>query len=171
MLFKLKILSFLLFFTNSALYADSQFFKAAKNGNNTKIITLLSQGGNIDERDKLDWTPLFEAISWGKIETAKLLIKKQASINIVNSEGNTPLHLASFLGHTELVKLLVNSGADINAKNNDGQTPLHFSVIGKIEISEFLLKKGAKKLTDKYGNKPIDQALSEKTKNLLNNYK
>jgi len=80
------------------LYADSQMFKAAKSGNNTKIITLLSQGENIDERDKLGWTPLFEAISWGKIETAKLLIKNKASINIVNSEGNTPLHLASFLG-------------------------------------------------------------------------
>ena len=170
MLFKLKIFSFLLFFINSALYADSQMFKAAKSGNNTKIIILLSQGENIDERDKLGWTPLFEAISWGKIETAKLLIKNKASINIVNSEGNTPLHLASFLGHIELVKLLVNSGAEINAKNNDGQTPLHFAVIGKIEIAEFLLNEGAKKLADKYGNKPIDHTLSEEMKNLLGKY-
>ncbi len=165
----LRIFFILLLFLNQNLHADSELFKAAKNGNNAKIIQLLSEGANIDERDKHKWTPLFEAISWGKTETVKLLVSKNSTINISNDEGNTPLHMAAFLGHLDVVKLLLKNNSKIDAKNNDGQTALHLAASGKLTIVKYLLKNGAQQIKDKYGNTISDLAYSEKIKELLKN--
>jgi len=171
MTFKVKaVLIVLMTISSFFSSADSELFKAARSGNDSKILELLAQGSNIDERDKLEWTPLFEAISWGKIDTAKLLIENNSSINLVNNEGNTPLHMAAFLGHTELVRLLVEKGADIEAKNNNAQTALFYASAGKYEITEFLLKQGAKQTADKFGNTPIKHTTSDETKALLKSY-
>lgn len=163
----IKVLFILMLVFNNSLYADTEIFEATKNGNIVRINQLLSKGININERNDQQWTPLFEAISWGKIEAAKLLLLKNASVTIANNEGNSPLHMAASLGHLELVKLLLQKKAQIDKKNNDGQTALHLAASGKVEIVEFLLKKGAKQEKDKYGNSVLDLAGSKKIKDLL----
>jgi len=53
--------------------------------------------------DMYGGTPLHYAY---KEETAKLLLRKGANINLIDNEGKTPLHYAKFKGHFEIANLL-----------------------------------------------------------------
>jgi ankyrin repeat protein len=64
------------------------------------------------------------AITFGRLEVAKALIKGGAKLDLKNKDGNTALLSAAFLGQPEIVKALLEKGADVNAKNNDGSTAL-----------------------------------------------
>lgn len=66
---------------------------------------------------------LHEASHHGHIETAKLLVERDAGVSLADHLGRTPLHLASGAG-VEVIQLPVDHGADIMAVNNAGWTPL-----------------------------------------------
>jgi ankyrin repeat protein len=69
------------------------------------------------------WTPLIQAVDFGQIDAAKILLSRGASVSETNSEGSTPLHFAE---NAEVVKLLISAGADPNARTSpapEGETP------------------------------------------------
>jgi len=70
-------------------------------------------------------TPLIRACVLGDIESATLLIKTSANVNIqaIKSQDSA-LHKAVMLGKLELLQLLVQSGANVNAKNKNLAPPL-----------------------------------------------
>lgn len=48
---------------------------------------------------------------------------------------------------------------DPNLRDGDGATPLHFAASrGHVEVVRWLLRHGAKLVTDKYGKSPINDA-------------
>ena len=51
----------------------------------------------------------------GHVEIVKLLLDKEADVNVADKEEWTPLHVASENGHVEVVKLLLDKEADVNA--------------------------------------------------------
>jgi ankyrin repeat protein len=51
----------------------------------------------------------------GKVESARLLIRNRADVNVQDQDYLTPLQLAISSGSTEAVELLVQHGADANA--------------------------------------------------------
>ena len=88
---------------------------AAKAGNNQEILTLLSQGANVNGRAE-DKTPLATAINNGHIDTVKLLIEKGADINSNVRYGYswyTPVELAIVTDKYEIAKLLIRQGANL----------------------------------------------------------
>jgi len=60
-------------------------------------------------------TPLHTAAHEGHTEVVKLLLEKNADVNVgcAYDSGLTPLHLAAFNGYTEVVKLLLDNNADV----------------------------------------------------------
>lgn len=68
-------------------------------------------------------------------------------LTMPDSNGNHPLYWACAKGFLHMVEKLCDAGADVNGYQTDevvGLSPLHGAVFsGKIEIVEFLLKKGA----------------------------
>ena len=97
------------------------------------------------------WAPLHHAAMGGKIEAARMLIQKGASIEVLDkvmrlsflsppshSEhsatdccgfslfqfGHTPLMMAAHWGQYEMAELLINYGASRSLVNNDGIIPL-----------------------------------------------
>jgi uncharacterized protein len=90
---------------------------------------LLSNGVDINTRDKYGVTALHWAINTGKYPLAEFLIEKGADVNASiatkpGAEGATPLHFAAGHGQSPLVKLLLAKGANPTAKTKDGKTPL-----------------------------------------------
>ena len=81
---------------------------------------------NISEyRTKADeMTALMLAAIGGHTETAALLIKNHADVNVTDKDGNTALICAADRGHTEIVALLINNHADVNVTDNGGRTAL-----------------------------------------------
>lgn len=90
--------------------------------------------------------PLFMAITFKKIEIAKVLIlEKGANVNIETKGGQTPLILAASTSYNEMARLLIENGANVNfATRNDGGTPLIFaSLLGNTQLAKILIAKGA----------------------------
>lgn len=70
----------------------------------------------------------------GKVESARLLIRHEADVNVRDQDYLTPLQLAISSRSTEAVELLVQNGADANAL--DRMFESEEDSVGKGEIGE-----------------------------------
>jgi len=68
-------------------------------------------------------TALQDAIFYGYLGIAELLIVHGTDVNIKNIDGETALHLAAKRGYTNIIKLLMKAGASTNIQDEDGNTP------------------------------------------------
>jgi ankyrin repeat protein len=86
---------------------------------------LIDEGADVNQRSAYcNYTPLFLAAKFGKIEIAKLLLAEGAGINDVAGEWDqTPLHIAIEFSNIEMVKYLLENGADLNIGDKSGWTP------------------------------------------------
>ncbi|ALC38245.1 CG9121 [Drosophila busckii] len=105
-------------------------------------------------------TPLHYAAAWGHDKCVAILLKHQAPINVVNSEGYTPLHVGA--GFVEVTRLLIKHGALINAKTlSDGKTALHLAIENRAPDSAQLLLENNVNVndTDDEGGTPLMLAI------------
>ncbi len=99
---------------------------------------------DVNTRDPEGLTPLENAIVYGNVNEAELLISTGADINAKDLLDETPLHTAVHEGHKDIVGLLIAKGADVNANNDLCETPLHIAArTGNKDIAELLISKGA----------------------------
>lgn len=89
----------------------------------TDIIDYLSNKINPNQADIKGITPLHLAIACNNMDIIKLLINKNADINLPDKLGDTPLHKA--LNNIEIAKYLLDAGANPNVRNCFGIAPLH----------------------------------------------
>ena len=66
----------------------------------------------------------------GHKDIVKMLLDKQADVNIQNVKGFTPLYMACQEGHKDIVKMLLDKQADVDIQAVDGATPPHFCLSG-----------------------------------------
>ena len=79
------------------------------------------------------------------METAKLLIERDANPGLVSTNGSTALHFAAHRGNDQVAELLIHHAKiDVDAKDSSHMTPLHLACVsGNTAISRMLLDKGA----------------------------
>ncbi|KAH8409445.1 hypothetical protein KR222_005505 [Zaprionus bogoriensis] len=105
-------------------------------------------------------TPLHYAAAWGHAECVAVLLKHQAPINVVNSEGYAPLHVGA--GFVEVTRLLIQHGALVNSKTlSDGKTALHLAIENRSsEAAQLLLQTNVNiNETDDEGETPLMLAI------------
>lgn len=166
-----EIKSFILKEINQG-YGNRYLFDAVRNNDIEKVKFIIENNVNVNERNLLGKTPLYEAASIGYLELVKLLVEKGADVNAKSNSGKTPLHEAASNGKLEALKFLVEKNADVNAKTNDGITPLHEAATnGNIIAINILVKKGADVHTkNNRGLTPLEIAIRlrhEAAENLL----
>lgn len=86
---------------------------------------LLRSGANINEKDYIGRTPLFQSSMVGNIEMTEFLLREGANSNSVTSSGESSLHTAAAMGHSDIARLLIKYGAKVNQRNDAGITPLN----------------------------------------------
>lgn len=102
---------------------------AARRGNFKIVQLLLDHSGRPDVNDMgFGNNALMEAVIGGHKKIVRLLLDKDARINLANDLGWTPLMFAVEMGHSPLVRLLLSEGADINLMNDRGETALDIAV-------------------------------------------
>lgn len=97
----------------------------ASYNNNTKFVNLALLDKSflkiLDKQSKNGRTALhFNALSWGNLDVAKVLIAQHANLNIADINGQTPLHYALSSRKWDLAKLYIDSGADTTLKDKNG---------------------------------------------------
>lgn len=103
--------------------SDNPLLEAVENRNTDKIIELLLNGADVNQKDKTKWNSMIE---------------------------KTALILAAEKDFTEIIIILVENGADVRAKDNSGATALTAAVMNNhIASLNMLIKYGAQINTEK----------------------
>ena len=123
-----------------------------------RLLDLLGLGQDA-ESEKVERTPLFEAIHTQDFALARRIIKSGGDVNEVDPEGHTPLLIAVLTRQGNLVEDLLKLGADPNKARPDGKGPLFGAIrVGEEKIAQLLLKGGAEVdalLTMEHNGNPV----------------
>ncbi|MGD2095837.1 MAG: ankyrin repeat domain-containing protein [Phycisphaerales bacterium] len=139
--------------------ANESLRQAVVWGNADQVRSLLSDGADINARDRIGGTPLHAAVQNRHLELIELLIDEGADINAKNNTGQTPLHLAVDYSQQDIAELLIEKGADINITTNRRENALTMARRRRnSEMEQFLLQHGAEEpapvdMGDIYGSR------------------
>ncbi len=117
---------------------------AARDGDIDQVQLLLSKGANVNEKNRMGWTPLHTAIQNRRQALIEPLIAKGADINATNNRGQTPLMAAIYIGQKDAVELLIAKGADVNVMAGGDNALSLAKKRRNTEIVDLLVKHGAK---------------------------
>jgi ankyrin repeat protein len=133
------------------VYGRSALSWAAGSGHTTVVELLTKRSWKkflrkrtfVDSADKHNRTPLSWAILSGYEETARVLLRAGADINLADDIGGTPLSYAILGDHHGLLKLLMKRGAQMQSKD-DIQKKLLLSAVkeGHELVVRMLLEQG-----------------------------
>jgi len=77
---------------------------------------LIDKGVEINSKDNMGRTPIYEAIR-GSTKSINLLYKAKAKLDIVDNDGYTPLGFACLIGKVEAIKLLCKQRINTKLEN------------------------------------------------------
>ena len=138
----------------------NQLHTAAREGDISKMESLLSDGICIDSQESTHKTPLMIAAFNGKLRAVRYLIENGADMSIVDNSGWNSLHFASQGVDPDMIDLIASHVADIDSLASEAFTPLMVaSDNGRLQAVKYLLKSGADlSLKDGNGWKPVHHA-------------
>ena len=87
---------------------------------------------------------------------SRILLNRNANINLQDEDGNSPLLLAASTGNPDMVRFLIDNGADLKVRSDNGETILHKAVFAEnlrvMELVKYLVSEGCPtNLTDDDG--------------------
>lgn len=97
-------------------YDTSVLHKAAYySGSATLLENLITQGADVNARDKGAWTPLHLAAKNGHVEALQILLENGANMHDKDiKHGWTPLHIAIVSKQYESAKFLIRAGSSVS---------------------------------------------------------
>jgi uncharacterized protein len=123
---------------------NGSFRNAAASGDVKSLLETLSQGADVDGRDKEGRTAMINAAWRGRGEIVKILLDRGADIEISDNRARTPLIWGAINGQAKVVQVLIDAGAEPCQTDEDGVSALMRAAWnGHIDIIEHLLKSGA----------------------------
>ena len=113
---------------------------------------LVQNGADLAAADTWGNTPLHNRAG-SRRSSIQVLLSLGADLNARNHMGGTPLHSAALSHNATSARLLVENGASVDEPDAKGLTPLELAlqtcanmdVEGTVELSELLLKSGARR--------------------------
>lgn len=103
---------------------DLKFYNAAKAGRLALVREMLSNGYNINAKNKAGRTALMGAAYHGNKGIVRELVAEGVDINVADGQGMTALMFAVANKHIEVVEVLINGGADPSIADNNKKTAL-----------------------------------------------
>ncbi|KAJ4447091.1 hypothetical protein ANN_09090 [Periplaneta americana] len=122
---------------------DEEKTKACERGDYVKLQQLLSdyEDVNLSPCDRYGNTLVHVASKLGHEECLRILLERNASHQVQNSNLSTPLHLAAKFNKETCARMLLEDGANACVRDDSGNSPLHYAAAsGSPVIVELLLK-------------------------------
>lgn len=106
---------------------------------------MLSQGFEVDSKDREGVTPLMYAAESSKEVAFQMLIQKGANASLKDNKGSSLLHRNATGGNASIfINKLLSLGLEIDTRSDDGFTPLMPAALaGKQSAFKMLLRHGA----------------------------
>ncbi|QPC67092.1 hypothetical protein HYE67_009323 [Fusarium culmorum] len=121
--------------------------------------------GRVDIRqDGSGWSPLMISASIPESEAVlKLIISKDADVNLKNFTGQTALHFVASKKNLDIARILIDNGASTRVRDRRGQYPIHrAAAVGSVPMVNILLKnRSPLNPTDNEGYTPLHHAIAE----------
>ncbi len=95
--------------------SDLKLINAAQDGHLDTCLEAISEGARVNAVSHKYQTPLTMAARSQNIDIIRMLLEKDAAIDLVDDD-TSPLMEAAYRGNREIVDILLDAGADINAK-------------------------------------------------------
>ena len=121
-------------------HGHTALMRAALDGNTEKVIELIHQGADINQRDDNGRTALMFAVINSHYETMRVLLEYGADVNAKSNKGGTALMGAASDGDLRMVQALLDGGAQVHAslrETNESAVTLAESH-GHAEIAQLL---------------------------------
>jgi len=97
---------------------------AAKRGDLQRVQEFLKDGKDVNSKDFKGVTPLGYAVGHDQLSVVKVLIDAKASLEDVDSAGNSAVHFAAGYGRVKVLEHLLARKASASKVNQMGLTPL-----------------------------------------------
>jgi ankyrin repeat protein len=105
-----------------------------------KIVSLISNGIDVNSQDEQGWTPLHFAAQECSVAGTKALLECGAKVDLIDSNGNTALFRAVFnsKGEGDIIELLLAAGSNPDQENEHGVSPRKLAeTIGNYDVAQF----------------------------------
>ena len=122
------------------------FFDLVRTGTSQSVQAAISNGADVNARDRYNKTPLMEAAEFNtNPEVIITLLDAGADLKARDDCGESPLmYAAEYNTNPEVITVLLKAGADVNAQDELGMTPLMYAAEENgPEMITVLLKAGA----------------------------
>ncbi len=108
--------------------------RAALDGDDSVVESLLAGGADPNAADRYGWRPLHYAVPFGGPGVVATLLAAGADPNATSVADGTPLHLAASQASEALVSILLRAGAGPGVIDRDQQrTPLHYAAVSSTD--------------------------------------
>jgi ankyrin repeat protein len=89
---------------------------AAQEGFLATVECLVTElGADVNQANAVDsCTPLIVVAQYDRLDVLDFLLKANADVNQLDTDGNSPLYWAAQLGFLSVVRALLKHGADVN---------------------------------------------------------
>ena len=101
----------------------------AARGTAVEVQECIAAGADVNEPNRVGYTPLSIAASRGDVDVARALLEQGADVDRTDPNGTTALAAAvlNSKGNGEMISLLLEHGANPRKPNNRGQSPLELA--------------------------------------------
>jgi len=107
-----------------------------------RLKELIRRGADVNGTDTYGWTPLWNALNYGHLEAAKVLIEGGAD---VKTQRYLTFPINDEPAAIEVIKMMLDRGADINSTREGGRTVLMDAVEWRrLKVVRFLIRQGAR---------------------------
>ncbi|KAK5941278.1 hypothetical protein PMZ80_006556 [Knufia obscura] len=110
------------------VYGNLPLQDAAGYGHTDACEVLIANGADLMDTNKRKSTPFYHAVTYGRLETARALLKhNRAQLDVHCRGGWTALHKAADLGDEAMLEFLLQTGALVAAVDEKYRTALHIA--------------------------------------------
>lgn len=115
----------------------------ARDGDGPGIRRTLSDGADVNSRNRVGETALLIALKKNNLEIAQLMLAVGTDVNIAAVNGVTPLMAAAYTGQAEIAGKILAKGADVKAVDRLGKSAMTYAAgEGRAEVVKLLLAGG-----------------------------